>query len=641
MWRLAYARERGLTRVWRAAVLYEDGDRSPALKAERVRPRRRSSQQFTLLVLPSGLLSASLNNEELVGQLRSHTVTTHHQLRVNQWAHVACVVGHGLLEVYVNGIREARKEVETHCRGPRLFVGGCPTVAGPAATVAHFDVYTDYLDAHAVWQDMGGTKNVSPDRVCRITHVTNNIAPAPAVADASATAQATTPSSRSRALPVSADLSMRGLVCGCAGCVGLSLCVLPRQAPVTMASLLEEFPTAHHLIALGLSFSFATYREALRTNNGDVVAAADWLMSRAANGEDGSPDDGQALPAVRHLHDAGEEDGSDSPADGAQTWLGLTEGLGDASDLVVRGTPVVLTSENLATTVQQLYTNMNSRRHGRSTGETDGDGSDRAHRDDVEPVSQAPRTTDTATAVAPSAAAAAAAPSVGSPALATEPSAAGSRDASSSTGSPAHAARPGSLPATAEVAPSDATAGIVGPFAPPPLPDEVRKKASLFQAAALRHMAVAALVARAPDSSSAARSRGVSGRRANAVLRRGRSELARLLRRGSLVYADLYMHRVPVEIRREMRSQQLYKVQVLAIPETGSLGGVRAMVKMSNLYVRCQNGQYMSVTRSVDAPILEVRPSLLLASCVCVGMFVPVLVQLLFGLDRCIRLPVS
>ena len=152
-------------------MFYEDGDRSPHLSIDRIRPRRRSKQAFMLKVLASGQVCASLECEEMPGQLRSSHVTTHSALRGGVWAHVACVVGRGLLQVYVNGIREAVKEVETHCRGERLFVGGSPTMAGPEATAANFDVYTAYMDKDGVLLDLGDDKKCSPDRVCRVTHV--------------------------------------------------------------------------------------------------------------------------------------------------------------------------------------------------------------------------------------------------------------------------------------------------------------------------------------------------------------------------------------------------------------------------------------------------------------------------------------
>ena len=85
-----------------------------------------------------------------------------------------------------------------------------------------------------------------------------------------------------------------------------------------MESLLEEYPSAQHLISLGLSFSFAAYLDAMRSNDGDVVAAADWLMSMAANGHAGggggdggsaSDNDGMSPPVLRGETSDDEEGG--------------------------------------------------------------------------------------------------------------------------------------------------------------------------------------------------------------------------------------------------------------------------------------------------------------------------------------------
>lgn len=55
------------------------------------------------------------------------------------------------------------------------------------------------------------------------------------------------------------------------------------------------------------------------------------------------------------------------------------------------------------------------------------------------------------------------------------------------------------------------------------------------------------------------------------------------------------MQRVPAEVRREMRPQRLYKVRVLSVREAGDLGGVRAMVEASNMYVKDARGSFVPV----------------------------------------------
>lgn len=84
-----------------------------------------------------------------------------------------------------------------------------------------------------------------------------------------------------------------------------------------MESLLTEFPSARHLINLGLSFPFAAYMDAMRRHDGDVVAAADWLMSVAANGNEYQPPssgDRQPPPSLFTSDDAADTDGT-SPDD--------------------------------------------------------------------------------------------------------------------------------------------------------------------------------------------------------------------------------------------------------------------------------------------------------------------------------------
>ena len=54
--------------------------------------------------------------EELPGQYNSTHAVSYTSLKASQWVHVACVVGRGLLQLYVNGVCESSKEVETHCR---------------------------------------------------------------------------------------------------------------------------------------------------------------------------------------------------------------------------------------------------------------------------------------------------------------------------------------------------------------------------------------------------------------------------------------------------------------------------------------------------------------------------------------------
>ena len=61
------------------------------------------------------------------------------------------------------------------------------------------------------------------------------------------------------------------------------------------------------------------------------------------------------------------------------------------------------------------------------------------------------------------------------------------------------------------------------------------------------------------------------------------------------MYVDLYMQRVPAEVRREMRPQRLYKIRVLSVSEAGDLGGVRAMVEASNMYVKDSHGNFIPI----------------------------------------------
>ena len=80
-----------------------------------------------------------------------------------------------------------------------------------------------------------------------------------------------------------------------------------------MESLLTEFPSARHLINLGLSFPFAAYMDAMRRHSGDVVAAADWLMNVAANGNEyqpPSPSDRHAPPSLFTSDDGAATDGT-------------------------------------------------------------------------------------------------------------------------------------------------------------------------------------------------------------------------------------------------------------------------------------------------------------------------------------------
>lgn len=105
------------------------------------------------------------------------------------------------------------------------------------------------------------------------------------------------------------------------------------------------------------------------------------------------------------------------------------------------------------------------------------------------------------------------------------------------------------------------------------------------------------------------------------------------LDRGAKVYVDLYMRRVPAEVRREMQARRLYKIrvrcmqlrlqvavchaidehchgclQVVPSDEAEDLGGVTSLVDVANMYFKTEHGTFVPVLQLANRPMAAQVP---------------------------------
>lgn len=458
-------------------VAYEDGDRSPMLPRNRVRPRRGTKQELTIRLTAKGNVQAHVEWADMSSQSRVAASSSVLNSELG-WVHIAVAMGHGLLCVFVNGVLEDSVEAETHCRSDVVTVGAVGGLPGVDASVARMAIFMSFLSADDVLNEMCSTgRHQSLGRSELASHSVRTGVPShgPSMIGGR------------ESWPPS---SSQGRVDGASSAQELPVAERGLDA-TAMNALLTRYPQARELLGAGPAMPISTYLRAMRIASGDVARARRWLLG------DGSDEAGGAERRSGPVASSARR-----PAAGSATVTHASAAVG----------PGARSAEAEA-----------------STAAVHDSGTDDIY---VMPGSAWPharRSRSVATAVPRSRAAA--------------------------------------MP-TAESSGAGA---------------EIEAALPRLRTYALRQCGLRKVLQRAKHVSSAACA--IAG---VCISGREHADLSTVLGRGSTVYVDLYMRRVPAVIRREIKTHRLYKVRVLCGRVSGDLGGVRALVEVNNIYIPCR-----------------------------------------------------